>query len=304
MNNLWAEIAVAWVAVLVAVVLWRRDLQGVAAVRRHLYGLTGSRPESKPWLRQVIADTRDRWSRRPAAASLRLRVSEYGTIRVGSVIVPALLGFVARGFVGAAILAVIGFGAMTGFLRYKQSAWLKTIEKDLPDFLRGVAAAMRAGISFQQSMVSVGRETPGPLGLEVVRMMRRESLGYTLEQVLTELAERIPSRDIELAVTAILIQREIGGALASILENIVQTMVDRQRVKNEVKTLTAQGRMSGYVLTLLPIGVGVMVWFSNPGYLTPLFTTPIGWGMLGGSAVSLSIGMFVIQKMVNSIEIE
>ncbi|MDA8194633.1 MAG: type II secretion system F family protein [Thermaerobacter sp.] len=304
MDQIFWGVVVAWVATLVAVVVWRRDVAGVHSVRHHLYGLTGTTADSGSFIRRVTGKTRGRWARRPTAASLRLRMSEYGLIRVGSVLVPGLAGFLVRGPIGGLLLAVVGFVAVTLFLRYKQSSWLRSIEKDLPDFLRGVAGAMRAGISFQQAMVAVGRETPGPLGLEVVRMMRRETLGYTMEQVLTEFAERVPSRDIELAVTAILIQREIGGALSAILENIVTTMSERQRVKHEVKTLTAQGRMSGWVLTMLPVGVGIMVWFTNPHYLSPLFHTTIGLMMAGTGLVSLAIGTFVIQKMVGSIEVD
>lgn len=295
---LFSELAVVWGAV------WFRQRKAARLIRRRLSEVTGAkRAMSPPWAR-LAARAREQWVRRPQAASLHLRLSEYQMVRIGSVLVPAAVGDAVRGILGAVILGIVGFAGVALYIRWRQSRWLHEIERELPDFLQAVATAMRAGISFQQALTVIGRDTPGPLGQEILRIMRRESLGYSLDEVLGELSARIPSKDMELVVTAVIIQREIGGALSSILDNIVETIRERERVRAEVRTLTAQGRMSGWVLIALPIGVALLISFVNPQYLEPLIKTRTGWFMVGGSVMSLAVGATVIQKLVRSVDID
>jgi len=168
----------------------------------------------------------------------------------------------------------------------------------LPDFLRGLSTAMRAGSSFAQALTLVGQEFPDPLGREVQRLSRREALGATLEDALSELAERVPSKDLQLAIIAIQTQREVGGALSPLLESVVETLAQRQALKAEVRTLTAQGRASGTVLTLLPIGLGLLIWFINPTYVHPVLTTGLGHIMLAYGIGSLIVGSIIIRRLV------
>ena len=240
----------------------------------------------------------ENWSKGNRAATFRLRASEYLALRIGSVVIPAVVGYVARGLIGAVILGVLGFFGVAVGLRWWQRKWMGDAETLLPDFLSGVTSAMRAGSSFQQAMALVAKETPAPLGPEIQRMLRRESLGVPMDEALQELTQRMPWKDLELAVMAITIQREVGGALASILDNIVKTINERQRLKREVRTLTAQGRMSAWIVTLLPVGIGLVIWFLNPSYMHPLFSTKSGLLMVGYAVVSISIGFFIIQRMV------
>lgn len=289
-----------WTVAMMSLLLWMRETSMARNTQRRLRMSAGIAPDAIPARAAFWQRFNLRWINGQKAAALRLRAGEYGLIRLGSLVVPGAVGYLVRGWAGMVVLGVVGFFAVWGFLSFQQARWLALAERELPDFLRGVASAMRAGSSFQQAMALVGKETPPPLGTEIERLIRRESLGYSMDQILKELVTRVPSRDLDLAVTAITIQREIGGALAGILDNIVQTIVERQRLKNEVRALTAQGRMSGWVLTVLPIGIAVMIWFSNPTYLTPLFHTKLGYIFLGYGLGSLGVGTFIIQRMTRA----
>lgn len=245
---------------------------------------------------------RERWNVSPAAAALRLRISEYLLFRVASFIIPFMVGYVIRGIVGGLLLGLVGLVGLTVYFRQKQQRWLKETETALPEFLRAVSSALRAGSSLSQGMSLVSQDTPGPLGDEVRRVLRRERLGFSTNETLAELSRRIPSRDLALAVMAITIQREVGGSLADVLDNIVQTIVDRQRLKSEVHILTAQGRYSGWLLTALPFLLGLLMWFTDPSYMGGLIHSPVGWAMLAAAVFMVSIGGFVINRMVRAPE--
>lgn len=250
----------------------------------------------------VLYRLQKQWGTSSRAAALRLRIQEFVGIYLIAIVGLFLVGWIIRGGSGGFVLGVIGFLAVNIYFRVKQKRWINAAEQSLPDFLRGVAGALRAGSSLQQALAMVGKETPDPLGGEILRVLRREALGFSLEQILEELSKRVPSRDLSLAIIAINIQREIGGSLSEILENIVRTIVDRQRLKMEVQSLTAQGRYSGWVLTALPFGVGLMIWLSNPSYLQPLMHSPIGWMMIGYAVGSVSLGGYMINRMARAPE--
>jgi tight adherence protein B len=245
----------------------------------------------------------ERWQRTEAAAALRLRLEEYWGLVALAATAGAVAGGLLRGLTGAVLLGAVAGAGVVAWFRQRQAAWRRRAEAGLPDLLRGIATAMRAGASFHQALSTVGHDLPDPLGAEVRRLARREALGYTLDEVLEELARRVNSRDLELAVVAIQIQREVGGALAPLLESITETIRARQRLKAEVRTLTATGRASGLVLTLLPIGLGLLIEFMNPAYMAPLWQTGLGHAMVGYGIVSLAVGGAVIRKLVQGPEL-
>jgi tight adherence protein B len=291
-------LVIAWVLVVVAVGFAIREFRFHNKTQRRLKMYSPVKKDKKRVAKGLRSLLPENWVRGNRAAAFRLRASEYFAIRASSIVLSGLLGYLVRGWIGAAVLAVVGFAVVAFVLRWRQRKWMADAEALLPDFLSGVANAMKAGSSFQQAMSLVAKETPAPLGSEILRMLRRESLGVPLDDALQELTLRMPWKDLELAVMAITIQREVGGALASILENIVKTITERQRLKREIRTLTAQGRMSALIVTFLPIGIGFILWFLNPSYEKPLFTTKDGLFMLGYAVVSISIGSYVIQRMV------
>ena len=298
-------LSIGWPVVLLLLVLaWRerRERAGIQQRLRMLKRVPTSQGVYKEKRRSSQVSSSERWRRGPQAAALRLRRSEYLLFRMGSLALPGVAGFLMRGPLGGLILALAGFVGVTVYFRMKQQRWLRQCEDSLPGFLRGVASALRAGSSLSQAMALVARETEDPLGGEILRVMRREMLGFNLVDILQELTHRIPSRELELAVVAIVIQREVGGSLAKLLDNIVSTIVDRQRLRREIQVLTAQGRYSGMVLTALPFLLGAAIVFFNPSYMTPLFTSLIGWGLSAGALIGVVIGGFMIHRMVQAPE--
>ncbi|MCY0899849.1 MAG: type II secretion system F family protein [Firmicutes bacterium] len=297
-------LAIGWPLVVLWLVLaWRqRSLQ--ATVNQRLYHFVGDRPSATQVPRRRLAPLawRERWRQGTSAAALKLRPSEYALFLAGAFLVPFGFGFALRGIGGGLILGVLGTGGLYAYFRIKQQRWLHKAEEQLPEFLRGVASALRAGSSLSQAMHLVAEEMPEPLGAEISRVLRREALGFNFGETLEELARRIPSREMGLAVMAINIQREVGGSLADLLDTITETISDRQRLKTEIRVLTAQGRFSGWTLTAMPFVLSLLIWFADPRYIGPLFESLRGWGMLAAAFCLIVIGGVVINRLVRAPE--
>lgn len=302
MRHLALLLASSWSVAIFMAVMGYRTVKTHHTMQRRLFvmgsrGVEGSRKRLPVnWLGTL----RNSWSQGQNAAALKLRMSEYVLFIGGAFVIPAITGYVVRGLAGALLLGLVGVGAVLVYFKLRKQRYLHLAEQSLPDFIRGISGALRAGTSLTQAMALVAKETPDPLGFEIARVLRRESFGFSFEQTLEELTTRIPSKDLALTVMVINIQREIGGSLADILENIVGTIVARQTLTREVRALTAQGRMSGWVLTALPFVLGVAIWFLNPHYIDPLFHTTTGLIMVGSALVSVALGGFVINRMVRS----
>ena len=175
----------------------------------------------------------------------------------------------------------------------------KKFTNQLGDMLTMVANALRAGFSFMQAFELISREMDAPMGREVQLVVNEVNLGNTLESALDNMQRRVASPDFELVVTAVLIQRQVGGDLASILDTISETIAERIRMRREVMTLTVQGRLSGLVLALIPIAVGMAMEIINPNYLRPLFTDELGRMFVVGAIVLEIIGFLIIRKIVD-----
>ncbi len=169
----------------------------------------------------------------------------------------------------------------------------------LGDCLTMVANALRAGFSFLQAMDLISKEMEPPISDEFKHVMRDISLGTTMERALEDMDKRVGSPDFSLVVTAVLIQQQVGGDLARILDTISETIQDRIRMRREVHTLTAQGRISGWVLAALPVGMCILLNVLSPGYLDPLFKERIGQMAIGGAVILIIIGFIVIQRIVD-----
>lgn len=175
----------------------------------------------------------------------------------------------------------------------------KKFTNQLGDMLTMVANALRAGFSFMQAFELISREMDAPMGREVQLVVNEVNLGNTLESALDNMQRRVASPDFELVVTAVLIQRQVGGDLASILDTISETIAERVRMRRETQTLTAQGRLSGWVLVLIPFALGGFLSVVNPGYLRPLFDTELGRMCMIGAMVLELIGILVIRRIVD-----
>ena len=162
-----------------------------------------------------------------------------------------------------------------------------------------VANALRAGFSFMQAFELIAKEMDAPIGREVQKVVNEVNIGVDVETALDNMQKRVNSPDFELVVTAVVIQRQVGGNLAQILDTISDTINNRVRMRREIMTLTAQGRASGVVLALMPVGVGFIMSLVNPAYLRPLFEEPVGQACVAGAIVMEIIGFLVIRRIVN-----
>jgi tight adherence protein B len=150
-----------------------------------------------------------------------------------------------------------------------------------------------------QAADMVAQEMRPPISTEFARTVKEMNLGITMENSLGNLAKRIESEDLDLVMTAVLIQRQVGGNLAEVLDNIARTIRERVRIRGEIRTLTAQGRVSGIIISLLPLVMGVIIYVLNPTYIRVLFVNPIGQIMLGVSLAGQVVGILIIRRIVD-----
>lgn len=258
------------------------------------------------WLRSSITSFRPalglmkRLDAELSRADILLRAEEFllavcGVAFLFGVASYAMTQRLAAGVVGAAIGATLPYI----LLRRAQVRRLHAFNAQIADALVVMANTLRAGFGFLQAMEVVRREMPPPISKEFGQALAEMNLGIATEEALMNLSRRIKSDDLDLVVTAVVIQRTVGGNLASVLDTIAETIRERVRIKGEIRALTAQGRISGLVIGLLPVGLALLLFFISPGYISFLWSTPTGM-MLAGIAVGTEIlGALMIKKIVN-----
>lgn len=195
----------------------------------------------------------------------------------------------------AALSAYLPFIMVSG----KRQRWLNLFNHQMCDALTLLSTSLRSGFSLMQSMDMVEKELQGPVGKEFGRTISEIALGTSTEEALKNMSGRVNSRDLDLVVTAVLIQRQVGGNLAEVLDNIAFVIRERVRMKREIKALTAQGRMSGLIIGMLPLILGTYIMVMNPPYLLELFTEPLGLLMLVWAVVGEVLGFWMIKKIVD-----
>ncbi len=201
------------------------------------------------------------------------------------------------------LFVALGAGAATGalpllFVWFKRVQRFGKFEQQLPEALDLIVSGLRAGHSLSSALGLVTRECQDPLAGEFRLAFDEQNFGLDMRTSLENLVKRVPLQDLKMAITAIIIQRESGGNLAEVLEKTSHMVRERFRLKKQVKVHTAQGRMTGLVLTILPIGLGVGLWIVNPENESLLWTREIGVKLLIGAGISLVIGTAFIQKIV------
>ena len=234
-----------------------------------------------------------------ARANLSLRVPEYYAIRIGLAAGAGLLLGVLCDPLSGLVGALLGYFLPRFWVGRRIGGRLNAFNKQLADTITLLSNSLRAGSSFLQSIELVSRETPAPMGEEMGRVVREVNLGLGMEEALSNLVRRIRSDDLDLMVTAIGVQQQVGGNLAEILDTIAFTIRERVRIKGEIRTLTAQGRYSGYLVAFLPIGIMIVLNFINPEFMQPLFTQLIGQILLATGAVMMIIGFIAIKKITD-----
>jgi tight adherence protein B len=202
--------------------------------------------------------------------------------------------------------AIVGFFIPRFWLGWRKGKRLKAFNSNLADTITLIANALRSGSSFLQAIELVVRETQPPISLEFGRVIREVNLGLPFEQALANMVRRVRSEDLELMTTAISIQHTVGGNLAEILDSIAFTIRERVRIKGEIMTLTAQQRMSGYVVGFLPIGLVGVLMVIAPKFMDPMFQKPpevaglpLGVIILGLGGVMMAIGFVLIRRIVD-----
>jgi tight adherence protein B len=261
--------------------------------------------ERRDWAENMARDL--------ARADLVLKPTEWLLIRVAAMAgIPGLM-FLLSPIVGAfanPVTWLVGF--LVGFflpriwLNRRKSKRLGAFNSRLADTITLLANSLRAGSSFLQSLEMVVRESEPPISTEFSRVIREVNLGLSLDQALTNMTRRVRSDDLDLMVTAIIIHSQVGGNLAEILDSIAFTIRERVRIKGEIRTLTAQGRMSGYVVGCLPVGIGAIIYMMSPSFMEPMFQAPpdiagipLGIILLSIGGASMLIGFFFIRRIVD-----
>ena len=278
-------------------------------------------PGSQPSSKAAVAE--------PGTGWIPLNVSKFGTrfaqsrgfsdrldaeleaagvsLRSGEFVVASAVAALVFGVIGAAILRnallaliVAGVGAAfpTLLLRSALGKRADHLREQLPDVLTIMASSLRAGHSFMQALDTVAKEIAQPAATEFQRVVAEIRLGRPAEDALEALAERVGSADFMWAVLAVNIQREVGGNLAEILDNVADTLRERATLRRQIKVLTAEGRLSAWVLALLPVGIALYMTAANPHYIGLLVTTTIGRVMLAGGLILMGIGIYWMRRIV------
>jgi len=235
-----------------------------------------------------------------AMSGIRISAQEYILLWGGTTMGPILLGFL-LGAQPVAILglAIIGFAVPPVLVQRSRSQRQQLFNKQLSDALTIMSNCMRSGYSFQQAMASIAQEMQPPISAEFARVVREIQYGATMEQALTSMVARVKNKDLELLVSAVLTSAQVGANLSEILDTIAETVRDRIRMREEVRVLSAQGRMSGMIIGLLPVAVILILMVMNPTYFGAFVETSTGKMLMILCVAMECTGFFVINRIVD-----
>ena len=241
----------------------------------------------------------DRITTALAAAGLRFRPSEF----VGIVAFAVIFSQIVALAIGRSVLLNVGMGIIGAstpifVLKALQGKRRAAFDAQLVDALMMIASSLRSGFSFLRGMQVVAQEMPKPISEEFVRVVNEVGVGRTMEEALKNMVARMKSYDLDLAVTAILIQLQVGGNLSEMLETIAATIRERIRIYSEMRVLTAEGRLSGWVLVAIPIILFIVISRLNPTYMSFLWVEKLGHIFLAGAVTLMLIGGIVIKRML------
>lgn len=320
-NALYAALGAAFIALLLLLYLLfvpRGDRKAVRTLRRGLSmtqrrargaevepssGLSASEIGQRAL--EVISATpkpegyEDRIQRELDRAGWQIRTSEYIALRIlGLIGGLALLWALSGAIIGAVVGAVVGFYVPTVLLLSAKQRRFNRFMEQLPQTLQLLSGTLRAGYGVQQALDTIVKETTPPISEEFQRVLTESRLGLPLEDSLNEMAERVDSDDFRWIVVAIVIQRQVGGNLAELLETVSETLRSREQTRRQIQTLSAEGRLSAIVLVALPALLLVYMLVVNPAYITPLVTNPIGLIMSGGALLLMLVGVLWMRRMI------
>ncbi len=235
-----------------------------------------------------------------AMSGIKLNASEFVYAWAGATFIPLILILMLDGnAITASGIAIIGFAIPPFWVQKERKKRQQEFNKQLGESLVIMNNCIKAGFSFQQAMESIASDMAPPISTEFAKTIREMHYGVNQKDALNHMVERVKNQDLDLLVSAILTSAQVGGNLSDILEIIAGTLRDRIRIKQEVRVLTAQGRVSGIVIGLLPVFILLALMVINPEYFALLVTTKTGKIMLAVSAVMEAIGFSVINKIVD-----
>ncbi|HEY6568290.1 MAG TPA: type II secretion system F family protein [Actinomycetota bacterium] len=266
-------------------------------------GTTGWIPDRVTHFGKRFAESRgfsDRLDAELEAAGVSIRSGEFVVVSVVAVLIGGVLGAAILGNpLLAGVVAVVCGAAPTVALRTALKRRTEKLREQLPDVLTIMASSLRAGHSFMQALDTVAREIPAPAAGEFQRLISEIRLGRPTDDALEALSERVGSGDFKWAVLAVNIQREVGGNLAEILDNVADTLRERAQMRRQIRVLTAEGRLSAWVLTAMPLAIAGYMFIVNPEYIGLLFTTKLGLIMVFGAGLLLVAGVLWMRKIVD-----
>lgn len=261
------------------------------------------------WLnrRAEASDSGSRMARELARADLKFQVGEYYALVFIATLMTGILAWLIQPHIVSIILGgLIGFFAPRFYVKRQQTVRLQKFDDQLGDMLNLMVNGLRAGYSTMQAMEAVSKELPPPISTEFHRVVQEIQIGINMETSLDNLFRRIPSDDLDFVITAINVQREVGGNLSEILDTISFTIRERVRIKGEIRVMTANVRASGAILSMIPVGLGLALWFISPEYIgtffapNPVVPQPlcgiISMGVIVGMILS---GYFVMMKIAD-----
>jgi tight adherence protein B len=258
-----------------------------------------------PWFNALLAKLKER---QYAARLAKVHDQAKAPYSLGVYLLASALLAVFGGLLGSRaiigqpfiMLGCAGAGMVMpwGYLYYRKLHRLGEIQRQLPDSLELIGRALRAGHALFVGMKMVGSEMRDPIAGEFQRGSDEVSMGVSVPESLSHMADRVELMDMKFFVTSVNIQRETGGNLAEIVDSLSRLIRKRFELKKKVRALSAEGRISASVLMALPFGMGLFFYFTNPEYLMPLFTDPMGQKMVAGAAIMMIIGGIVMRKMI------
>jgi len=229
-------------------------------------------------------------------------------MRVGTYLLLTALGGLGCYLLAAAVFHFWLHGVVAGVLgactplfivKMKKSARMRAFSEEFPDALDLLVSALRAGISFSSALQIVADESPEPVRSEFAIVVEEQTLGLDLREALMNLANRVDSLDLKFFVTAVVLQRDTGGNLTEVLDNTSRLIRDRFRILGDIQTFTAQGRLTGAILSLLPLGLAIFMVLVAPNYFHKMWDSPSGRAVLGFAALMQVLGALAIRKIVN-----
>jgi tight adherence protein B len=259
------------------------------------------------WVNRRVARSSmgDRVARELARADLKFKVAEYYALVFMATVIVAFLGWLLQPSIVSAIIGgVIGFFLPRIYVKRQQAVRLNKFNDQLGDMLNLMVNGLRAGYSTMQAMEAVSRELPAPISDEFHRVVQEMQIGIPMERALDNLLRRIPSDDLDFVITAINVQREVGGNLSEILDTISFTIRERVRIKGEIRVMTATVRTSATVLSLIPVFLTLALWFISPEYIGTFFDRgPLcGWLAIG-TVVGMIVSGYLVMMKIADIEV-